>query len=283
MACSAGNALPGPAYEAQHRQLAPSIKHATQRRDFATCKALYGQLFAKHIELCPSSYSPRIIDPTYRERFLDYYTDLMTLRDFDDRIAAWTTVMNQRIVELRQSQMANAGVVSFGIFAVAVMGQPQQPQFPDQPFWAVYQAFRGELSMSTQVASESGALAKYPDIVTPELIERIGISAFVQGWLPYISQACQSHLIRDAKLVDQYIDTEPPPLLLRRCGGCGGRLDCVSGAKCVVCFGCGRRVDVSSHEFSCPECGAPSSIPEGASQHSCPYCGLRAQGVGPPR
>ena len=46
MACSQGNALPGPAYEALHRRLAPAIKQAEWQGDRATVKALYTQLVA---------------------------------------------------------------------------------------------------------------------------------------------------------------------------------------------------------------------------------------------
>lgn len=282
MACSKGNALPGPAYEALHRQLAPTIKMAAARGDRATVKAQYMYLFDRHIGLCPSSYSPRIVDPEFRARYLDYYTDTMTVHDTDPRVVAWTQYMNQRIAELRQSQMRQMAVVSFGLFAVALGGvQQQQPMFPDHLFWAVYQAFRNQMATQMQAVSEVGALAKYPDEVTVQLLERVAVSAFVQGWLPYISANCQHHLIQDAGLTDQYIEAQPPALQLRRCGGCGGQLDVVTGAKCVICFRCGKKVDVT-HEFPCPGCGAPSSVPKGSTAHPCPYCGVQIQGTTAP-
>ena len=282
MACSKGNALPGPAYEALHRQLAPQIKAAVWHGDRGTVKAHYTQLFQKHIELCPSSYSPRIVDADYRVRYLDYYTDTMAVHDMDPRVVEWTKYMNQRIAELRQSQMLQGAVVSFGIFAVALGGPPQQLQFPDNAFWAVYQAFRNQLATQMKAVTEAGSFAKYPDEVTPQVIERVGISAFVQGWLPYISQNCQHHMIRDAGLTDQYIEAQPPALQLRRCGGCGGQLDVVTGAKAVICFRCGKKIDVAAHEFPCPGCGAPSSVPKGSTAHPCPYCGVQIQGTTAP-
>lgn len=282
MACSQGNALPGPAYEALHRRLAPAIKQAAWQGDRATVKALYTQLFTEHIRLCPSSYSPRIVDGDYRVRYLDYYTDTMMIHDMDPRVAAWTQYMNQRIAELRQTQMMQGAVMSFGIFAVALGAQPQALQFPDQPFWAVYQAFRNQLATQMHAVEEAGSLAKYPDEVTRTLVERVGVSAFVQGWLPYLSENMRGHLIRDAGLTDQYIDIQPPPLQLRRCGGCGSQLDVVTGARRVICFRCGKKIDVSAHEFPCPGCGAPSSVPAGSTDYACPYCSVRIQGTTAP-
>ncbi|MEZ4221538.1 MAG: hypothetical protein R3B13_11475 [Polyangiaceae bacterium] len=265
-----------------HRQLAPEIKGAAWRGDLATVKALYTRLFERHIQLCPSSYSPRIVDADYRTRFLDYYSGSMTVHDTDPRVVSWTQYMNQRIQELRQTQMMQGAVVSFGLFAVALGAAPQQLQFPDQAFWAVYQAFRSQLATLTQAVTEAGVLAKYPDDVTANLIERVGISAFVQGWLPYISVNVQQHLIQDAGLRDQYVEVQPPPLQLRRCGGCGGQLDVVTGARRVICFRCGKKVEVAGHEFPCPGCGAPSSVPAGSTAYPCPYCGVRIQGTTAP-
>ena len=120
-------------------------------------------------------------------------------------------------------------------------------------------------------------IAKYPDQVTPELLERIGVSAFVQGWLSWISPGMQAHLIADAGLRDEYADVADPALILRRCGRCGTRVDAVTGAWCVICQRCGEKLDVKSAEFCCPGCGGPSSLPEGASAHVCPFCGVRAE------
>lgn len=276
-ACAKGNALPGPAYEALHRRLAPLIRAAVQYQDVARCKALYGELFTQHIYYCPSSYSPRIVEPSYRAQYLDYFTDIMTLREIEPNVVRHTQWLDQRIKELRQAQAMQVPALALGPFRFAVLGAPMNTQFPDQAFWNVYTAFRAQYRVQLQAAEAHGALAKYPDDVSFELLERIGISTFVQGWLPFISPAAQSALLHDAKLNDSYVDVSPPALQLRRCGGCGERLDVVTGARQVICFRCGNKVDVQGAEFPCPGCGGPSSVPHRATAHTCPFCGLRTE------
>ncbi|MFO0571200.1 MAG: zinc ribbon domain-containing protein [Polyangiaceae bacterium] len=278
-ACSAGNALPGPAYEALAQSLAPQLRAAKLAGNAPHLKYYYTQLFTKHIELCPSSYSPRIVSPNYRTRYLDYYTDMMVVRDLDPRVAELAMLLNQRIAELRQAQFLGGGGMAVSFFGLVIASQPMSTQFPDREFWNVYQTFRAQYRMHMQAMLEAGVIAKYPDSATPELLERIGVSAFVQGWLTWISPAMQAHLIADAKLQDSYVDVSPPALLLRRCGRCGTRVDAVTGAWRVVCFTCGEQLDVKEAEVTCPGCGAPSSLVAGAPAHVCPYCGVRAEHV----
>jgi DNA-directed RNA polymerase subunit RPC12/RpoP len=278
-ACSAGNALPGPAYEALARQLAPALTHAKLGRDTATLKALYTQLFTRHIELCPSSYSLRIRSPDYRARYLDYYSDMMIVRDLDPRVAQLSQLLNQRIAELRQAHFVGSGGMAVSFFGLVIASQPMSTQFPDAQFWAVYQTFREQYRAHMTGMWQAGVIAKYPDPANPELLERIGVSAFVQGWLSWISPAMQQHLIDDAKLRDAYVDVSPPALLLRRCGRCGTRVDAVTGAWRVICFTCGEKLDVKEPEMTCPGCGGPSSLLDGAAGFTCPYCGVRAERV----
>jgi len=278
-ACSAGNALPGPAYEALARQLAPSMNHAKLNRDVASLKVLYTQLFTRHIELCPSSYSPRIKSPDYRTRYLDYYSDMMIVRDFEPLVAHLSGLLNQRIAQLRQAHFLGSGGMAVGFFGLVIASQQMSTQFPDPEFWAVYQTFREQYRAHMAGMSQWGVLAKYPDPVTPELLERIGISAFVQGWLSWISPNMQGWLLDDAKLRDAYVDVTPPALVLRRCGRCGTRVDAVTGSWCVVCFTCGEKLDVKQPEVTCPGCGGPSSVVDGTQGFVCPFCGVRAERV----
>lgn len=128
-ACSAGNALPGPAYEALARQMAPAMNQAKLYRDTASLKGLYTQLFARHIELCPSSYSPRIRSPDYRARYLDYYSDMMIVRDLDPRVAELSQLLNLRIAELRQAHFLGSGGMAFSFFGMVIASQPMSTQF----------------------------------------------------------------------------------------------------------------------------------------------------------
>lgn len=278
-ACATGNALPGPAFEQLRARIAPALAHAKLRGDRTTAKHLYAELFARHVELCPSSYSPRIVNPDYRRRYLDYYSDSMVVRDVDPHVAQMSAILDQRIAELRQAHFAQSGGVAIGIFGLLIASQPMSTTFPDREFWWVYQAFREQYRAHVRGMHAAGVLAKYPDVVSAELLERIGVSTFVQGWLSWISPKMQAHLIADAGLRDEYVDLADPALILRRCGRCGTRVDAVTGAWLVVCLRCGEKLDVRSDEFRCPGCGGPSSLPEGATAHVCPFCGVRAEAV----
>ena len=63
------------------------------------------------------------------------------------------------------------------------------------------------------------------------------------------------------------------------CGGCGGELLTVVGARVVVCENCGRRIDVGGGNAPCQNCGAPLSFPESTFHLSCPYCHAETQRV----
>jgi hypothetical protein len=121
-------------------------------------------------------------------------------------------------------------------------------------------------------------LPLHPDNPTAELAVAVINSTFVQYWLPFLDAANQNWLIRELGLHGDYMPVTPVHTTARHCGGCGGTIAVVQGARRVVCETCGRACDVGRPEIACANCNGPVSIIAGAGQggvgarFACPYC-----------
>jgi LSD1 subclass zinc finger protein len=88
-------------------------------------------------------------------------------------------------------------------------------------------------------------------------------------------------LIAELNVGGEYIKAETiENTEARNCGGCGGQLTVLPGAKTIVCDHCGRSLDVGGAQVSCRSCGGTMSLPVGVQRQNCPYCKAEVERVG---
>ena len=264
IACqAAASAKPGPEYERLNQELAPRQAAAVAAGDQGAYRATLEQLWQTHLRTCPASYSPRLGDPQYHDALLKYMVDVYLAAAFDDE----TRLLD---AEMRKAVAGLQWVHGIGGTRVEATG-----------FKRLIDSFRAHNARFLDMGTPY--LDSHPDQPNRELLDAIGSSAFVQGWLPYLDQAAQDELLGELGLAGEYVAVEPVETTERHCGGCGKELHVVAGARRVVCEICGHTSDVERPEIPCAGCGVPVSIPVGKSMFSCPSCqsDMRVEGTAP--
>jgi LSD1 subclass zinc finger protein len=211
------------------------------------------ELYKLYIKYLPGGLSPRVGDPVYREAWLDYTAKTTTVLDFDSEHPKRTAAVT---ATTRAIQFENRN----GKF-VAIDG-----------FWPMWEAFRARLRSSLDLNVKVGLLAQQPDGAPYELLERMGVSAIVQGWLDKLSPEDAERLMVESKMKGDYVAIAPPPMTLSKCSGCTADLHVAQGAKRVLCEACGRLNAIGVGSITCPTCGGNVAVETNAATISCPYC-----------
>jgi primosomal protein N' len=101
-----------------------------------------------------------------------------------------------------------------------------------------HEARRHELALAHRIYE------MHPDHAPPAQIRRIGLSLYVQGWLPYLAEADAQALLARADLARSDALAAPPAIAVLSCPRCDRTLEIAVTAHRIVCAHCGRPVDV---------------------------------------
>lgn len=248
-----------------HRLMAPvqpQIDRALATGDQATYGRIFADLYREWLVHCPEAASPRArTDADFRERFVAYCAACTVAKDFDPN----QREQNQRLAALTA--------------ALQRIPTPDGAWRVVGPFWEMADLFRTQMAQVYAGFESSGVAALDPDDPPPGVALKLEYSTFCQGWLPHLSPEDGDRLLREFGLTGDYTEYTPVDTETHACGGCGGRLTTVVGARVVVCESCGRRVDIAAGSLPCHNCGADLSFPEGSSHLACPFCGTQNQRV----
>ncbi|MBS1713844.1 MAG: hypothetical protein JST30_05855 [Armatimonadetes bacterium] len=254
------SAMPGPAYEALIHETNADAQLARQTKDRDAYLAIQKRLFDRWVELCPNAVSPRAKrDQDYRSQLVEYMAQTATVNEFDETYQGFAAKVAEQV----------RGIKWAGTFPKVTA--------ESATFWPLYQTVKDQLEHSYTVLKKEGILDLHPDQAPESLQRRMTWSMFCQGWLPTLSPEDSERMIADAGLKGEYSRLEPVETAVRHCGGCGGELQTVSGAKVMVCEDCGTKVDVGNPEVNCKNCAGPISFPVGQNRLQCPYCRAEAQ------
>jgi|GEM_PF-964592 len=255
-------AMPGPAYEELVRSMQADMAAAQQSKDADKYRAIQRSLFGKWVELCPNAVSPRAKDAEYRDQLIDYMAETAVLNNFDAKYMEYAETIRQQTAAIKWT------------------GAYPKTTASDDTFWPLYKTVREQVEYSFSILGPAGILAKHPDEAPEELQKRMTWSMFCQGWIPWLTAEDSERMIADVGLKGEYTAMEPKETTMRHCGGCGGELHIIPGAKAVLCEDCGTRVDVSSDEVNCSNCGGMISFPVGKNRVNCPFCKTEARRMG---
>ena len=252
--------LPGPEYERLRAALAPQLEKAQQRGDKDAYLELQRKLFAAYVEACPAACSPRINDPAYREKYIEHSARATTEGAFDPQMKA---ASDRQAAVMKALQWIPGGS----------MGVTCRPD----TFWALYDTVLETAEVAKRMEERTGLAALQPDGDTP-VNARIGLSMFVQGWLPYLKTPEIDELMRRTGLASDYVEPTAAKDEVVPCGVCKAEVHRFEGAKQCVCDGCGHLL-FANLVTSCSHCAAKLLLPAERTSFQCAFCSteLRTQ------
>ena len=234
-ACATPLERPGPAYEAIRAELAPKL--AAAHGDLLRTRAIQRALFDAWVDACPGAQSIRIQDPAYRAALVAMLAEGETRAAFDPEACARRAALDAATARLA---------------FVTVDGQPRvvgETYRAMEAAMFAHEARRHELAVAHRIYE------MHPDHASPALIRRIGMSAYVQGWLPYLAEAEAQALLARTDLAPRDNLAAPPdlaprdnlaapPIAVLTCPHCDRALEIAVTATRIVCAHCGRPVEV---------------------------------------
>ena len=232
--------------------LAYQMEEARQKGDETAYRSRLDEYFKYQFMTQPELFSPRIRDPQYKEQLIKYSIESYSAAFFSgDAEVARLEKEKDSWQNNQDFSSGKAGTVSF---------------------FKLFDAYRAYNDAISNLYETKGIRELHPDGLSPELQRRIGLSSFVQIWLPYLMKADADRLLSEAGIAGEFVKFSSPPAEKRHCGQCGGTLLALADAKKTVCEGCGRIIDIADPEIPCTGCGNPLSFPEGVAEIQCPSC-----------
>lgn len=254
-ACEQPAKQPGPAYQDLNNRLSPMMQHAKATGDVNGYRNLQKQLFEMYIEMLPNANPPRVSDPEYRRKYVDYMAEGGTVTAFDPQALALEAEVTRTVTGLQWA-----------------FPKPGVMKVAPQSFGAMANAVFAQQDYIAKLYESRGVYAMHPDRPGGDLQKRVGISLFVQGWLPMLDEQSTQAFLDRAGLKTEYVEVEPVKGDKADCAGCGTPLEVLPGAKRCICEKCGQGLEVGGERITCRGCGAPLAPTEGSQNVTCPHC-----------
>lgn len=261
-ACEQPRRLPGPVYENLLARLQAPLAAAVQAGDVAAYTALQASLLEAWVEACPQAVPPRCTQPGFRRAYVAQMAALAAFSAFDERARALAAATDAAVAALawtHRGERVTVDPARFAVLADAVLAQ---------------QAY-------LQSAAVLATLPPSPDHAPPHLQQRMALALFVQGWLPYLDDACAQALLARTGLAQNYVTADVIDAAQAHCGHCKADVPLSPGATRAVCDGCGRRLQLDA-AIDCRGCGHDLRFDEDEIAMTCPYCRARVERMTPP-
>lgn len=249
-----GDTTPGPEYAATVNGTLAAAQAAVAAGDRDTYRDLQKTVFEAYATHVPMAVSHRARnDPGYRRAYVGYMAEAAVARAFDPGALALEAEMKHRVMGLRYS------------------GNMMSPTVEPDSFWPMVDTLEKQIEQGKALYRYAGLAELDPDHAG-HLTGKFLWSGFCQGWLAMVPAEAAARLLERAGLTNQYVPVQLEGGQPRHCGGCGGEMRALPGARAVICDGCGRKVDVGGAEIPCANCGGSITLPFGADHIACPFC-----------
>ncbi len=261
-ACEQPAERPGPAYEKQVAVLHQETAKALAAGDRKHHLELQVRLFDAWVTACPGAVPPRVGDPDYRRAYVAHLAAAATVAAFDAESNRLSERMQQSTTRLQWKQ-GNGGT-----------------RVSDESFAGMLDAVMAMLEYAHSDAVQS-QLPPHPDAASASLQMRMSNAMFVQGWLPYLSEAAAQQLLQRSGLAREYVAAQPAQAGSIACGHCTNVVEILPGAHHAVCENCGHRLALEK-QLSCDGCSATVVVDESARELQCPFCQRKIERVSVP-
>ncbi len=249
-----GDTTPGPQYAATVNGTYAAAQAAIAAGDRDAYRALQQTVHEAYVTHVPMAVSHRAKnDPAYRQAYIRYLTESAVARAFDPAAQALEAEMKQRVLGLRYS------------------GNMMAPTVAPDSFWPMVDTLDQQIVVGLALYRSAGLAELDPDHAE-HLTGKFAWSGFCQGWLGMLPADAAGQLLDRAGLTNEYVPVQAEDGQPRHCGGCGGELSALPGARAVICSGCGRQIDLGGAEIPCARCGGTMTLPAGADRVACPFC-----------
>lgn len=245
--------LPGPEYTRLVKKLTPALETCVKQNDRDGHLKLQRQIYEAYVANCPAACPPRVNDPAYRAKYVEQNAQLATAGAFDDDMNA-------------ASNRQAAAMAALSWVPGGSMGQRIRPD----TFWKLYETLHDVTAAGKRMVARAGLAELNPDGDTP-VNEKIPLSMFVQGWLPYLADDVAAELLKKTGVEGSYVEATAVTAEAVPCGNCKADVPRLDGAKHCVCDGCGHllKADVA---VPCSSCGAKMLMPAERTAFQCPFC-----------
>lgn len=245
--------VPGDEYRALEESMTPRLEAARAKRDRGALMALYRVLKDRWVTDMGALYTPRVKDPEFRARFIEYLAYQAVVGDLSERLAASA----ERLSE------ANAG------FEMEERGGRYLVRAAS--LWPIIDAQREAAEIYLEeLRTFPGAVAD-PDDTPPAVSGQLGRWMYVAGFMTMVDDDTAQELLRRTGLTAAYERVPDPELHQVFCGHCGARHQRPAGARRILCERCGRHAEVGTGA-SCHACAAPVTIGLGQHEATCGHC-----------
>ena len=245
--------VPSDEYRALEASLEPRLEAARRARDREALMAAYRILKDRWLTEMAPLYSPRVKDPDFRARYVEYLAYQAVVADLSERLAACA----ERLAE------ANAGfelVERGGRYVVRAA-----------TLWPIIDAQRVAADVYLdELRSFPGAVAD-PDDAPLAVTGQLGRWLYVAGFMTMVDDDTAQELLRRTGLTASYERVPDPELHQVFCGHCGARHQRPAGAHRILCERCGRHASVGTGA-TCHACGAPVTLGLGRRDATCSHC-----------
>jgi LSD1 subclass zinc finger protein len=246
---------PGPAYTALSQQIGPQLERAKAAGDVNGYRNLQQRLFETYVDALPNANPPRVKEKEYRQKYVAFMAEGGVAGAFDQQAQFFEQEVKRTVMGLQYA-----------------MPRPGVMKISQQSFQAMSNVVFAQQDYLSKLYEQKGVYAMHPDKPLPELCKRVGISLFVQGWLPMLDEASTQQFLERAGLKSEYVEVEAPKGDKADCGGCGNHLEILPGAKRCICDQCGQALELGAEKITCHGCGAPLAPTEGSRNVTCPHC-----------
>jgi LSD1 subclass zinc finger protein len=249
-----GDVAPSPAYAVTANSILTASRGAVASGDRDGHRELQRRLFESYVQNVPMAVSHRARnDSAYRQEYIGYMAEVMTIQAFDPRMQALDAELRQRVMALRYS------------------GPMMSPTVEPETFWPMVDTVQSQRARGRELADSDQIRELDPDHAG-HLSEKFAWSLFCQGWLGLLPPDAAERLLDRAGLKNEYVPIQADDGQPRHCGGCGGEFSALPGAAAIICDRCGRKMDLGTAEIPCASCGGSLTMPAGADRVACPYC-----------
>jgi hypothetical protein len=234
------------------------LRDAWERGDDAAWADAWRWVYRTDMELCPEGWTPRVRQADFREALVAWSVETCRVANEPEVKAA-----NERARE----------AFDHGVALVAGWGDPPAEREVRRAVQRHLRASDEALELEIQRYEALGLFVGHPDGLTPEVYRRSYRAGLVDQWRPWLDEKRLAIVREHVDAAESWIEVPAPALHRSACGGCGGPLAVVEGARALICEACGLRLDAERPRFPCPSCAAAVVVVPDAHEIACGHCG----------